>query len=63
MWGGKFNLGKFKIYGAWHPKRGKIKVGLKREEPYDFLDYKDLQEQRIDLNLDEIEDNFYYPTG
>lgn len=62
MWGGKFNLGKFKIYGAWHPKRGKIKVELNGERPYDFLDYKDLQKRRIDLNYEEIEDNFYYPT-
>ena len=43
MWGGKFNLGKFKIFGAWYPKKMEdIKISITNENAKDFLDYKDL---------------------
>lgn len=63
MWGGKFNLGKFKIYGAWHPMRGKINIELKEITPYDFLDYKDIKEKQVNLNYTKDIDNFHCPEG
>ena len=63
MWGGKFNLGKFKIYGAWHPMRGKVNVSLREGPPYDFLDYKDLLKKEIRLNYNRKTDDYFYPTG
>ena len=50
MWGGKFNLGKFKIYGAFIPKTyfsDPLVIGTNVSPKNKFLDYKDLQIKQI----------------
>ena len=51
MWGGKFNLGKFKIFGAWYPRTIEdIQINVTNEEnAKDFLDYKNLQKADFEL--------------
>lgn len=63
MWGGKFNLGKFKIFGAWYPRRIEdIKIQLSYDNAEDFLDYKDLQIADFNLtSADYKEENYIFP--
>lgn len=59
MWGAKFNLGKFKILGAWNPieferdKLGQLQILVQqiKDDGDDFLCLGDLKEKDIDTTI------------